>query len=43
MTVTITDRCEACKEWDLDFSPSAFDKLASESVGRLHGVTWHFD
>ncbi|GJE91509.1 RlpA-like double-psi beta-barrel-protein domain-containing protein-containing protein [Phanerochaete sordida] len=43
VTVTITDRCEACKEWDLDFSPAAFDKLADEGVGRLHGVTWHFN
>ncbi|GJE91514.1 hypothetical protein PsYK624_076640 [Phanerochaete sordida] len=41
--VLITDRCEACAEWDLDFSPAAFQQLADESVGRLHGVTWSFD
>ena len=41
--VQITDRCEACAEWDLDFSPAAFQQLADESIGRLHGVTWTFD
>ncbi|EKM53490.1 uncharacterized protein PHACADRAFT_211183 [Phanerochaete carnosa HHB-10118-sp] len=43
VTVAITDRCEACAEWDLDFSPSAFSQLADQSVGRIHGVTWTFD
>ncbi|KAI0313728.1 RlpA-like double-psi beta-barrel-protein domain-containing protein-containing protein [Amylostereum chailletii] len=40
VTVTVTDRCEGCALTDLDFSPSAFDKLANESVGRLSGMTW---
>jgi hypothetical protein len=34
VTVTVVDRCEGCAEYDLDFSPAAFDVLASESVGR---------
>lgn len=43
VTVALTDRCTGCAEWDLDFSPSAFDQLADEDIGRLHGMTWHFD
>ena len=38
VTVTAVDRCVGCNTWDLDFSPSAFSKLASQSVGRLSGV-----
>jgi len=34
VTVTAVDRCEACQEYDLDFSPAAFDQLADESLGR---------
>jgi len=40
VSVTVTDRCVGCAVDDLDFSPSAFDKLASQSVGRLKGMTW---
>ncbi|EIW76616.1 plant expansin, partial [Coniophora puteana RWD-64-598 SS2] len=40
VTVTVTDRCTGCTLTDLDFSQGAFDKLAAESAGRLHGVTW---
>jgi len=40
--VTITDRCTACAYGSLDFSPSAFELLAPLSVGRLHGIDWHF-
>ncbi|KAI0778552.1 RlpA-like double-psi beta-barrel-protein domain-containing protein-containing protein [Trametes elegans] len=40
VTITVTDRCEACDTTDLDFSPAAFDQLADESVGRISGVTW---
>ncbi|EIW74045.1 plant expansin [Coniophora puteana RWD-64-598 SS2] len=43
VTVAITDRCTACAITDLDFAPAAFDKLASETVGRIHGVTWVWD
>jgi Lytic transglycolase len=32
--VTVVDRCEGCQEYDLDFSPTAFDALAPESEGR---------
>jgi len=38
--VTITDRCVGCAQFDLDFSPSAFDVLADPSIGRLHNVDW---
>ena len=41
--VTITDRCEGCDMFSLDFSPSAFTQLADESVGRLSGMTWKFN
>ncbi|THG98129.1 hypothetical protein EW026_g3998 [Hermanssonia centrifuga] len=40
---TITDRCEACDEFSLNFSPAAFSVLANEEEGRLHNMTWHFD
>lgn len=40
VTVTVTDRCVGCAYNDLDFSPSAFDQLADQSVGRLKGMTW---
>ncbi|KAI9445201.1 expansin family protein [Lactarius indigo] len=42
VTITATDRCEACAETDLDFSPAAFSQLADISVGRLGGVSWHW-
>jgi len=42
VTVTVTDRCTACAYTDLDFSPSAFDILADESLGRLSGMTWEW-
>ncbi|EJF67025.1 barwin-like endoglucanase [Dichomitus squalens] len=40
--VTAVDRCVGCAEFDLDFSPSAFDQLADPSIGRLHGVQWQW-
>ncbi|PFH54546.1 hypothetical protein AMATHDRAFT_135159 [Amanita thiersii Skay4041] len=42
VTVTITDRCEGCALTDLDFSPSAFNQLASFDVGRISGMTWEW-
>ncbi|KAF8507575.1 expansin family protein [Hysterangium stoloniferum] len=42
VTVVITDRCEACRPTDLDFSPSAFNTLADPAIGRLSGVSWTF-
>ncbi|PSS37553.1 hypothetical protein PHLCEN_2v569 [Hermanssonia centrifuga] len=43
VSFTITDRCEACDEFSLDFSPTAFDVLADPSIGRLHDMKWTFD
>jgi len=34
VVVTVVDRCTGCAEYDLDFSPSAFDQLGSQSSGR---------
>ncbi|KAF8522601.1 plant expansin [Hysterangium stoloniferum] len=42
VTVTVEDRCPGCAQFDLDFSPAAFNVLADPSVGRLQGVTWSF-
>lgn len=39
--VTVVDRCEGCAYNDLDFSPSAFDQLASQSLGRID-ITWQW-
>ncbi|THH14912.1 hypothetical protein EW146_g5478 [Bondarzewia mesenterica] len=41
VTVTVTDRCEACSEYDLDFSPTAFQQLADEALGRID-ITWQY-
>lgn len=37
--VTVVDRCEGCSYYDLDFSPSAFSDLASQSLGRID-INW---
>ncbi|KAF8609143.1 hypothetical protein BDV93DRAFT_518002 [Ceratobasidium sp. AG-I] len=42
VTVTVTDRCVGCAHNDLDFSPSAFDQLADQALGRLSGMTWEW-
>ena len=42
VTITVTDRCEACKITDLDFSPTAFSQLADQSIGRISGMTWNW-
>ncbi|KAK9315683.1 RlpA-like double-psi beta-barrel-protein domain-containing protein-containing protein [Lipomyces starkeyi] len=42
VTVTVVDTCAACAEYDLDFSPSAFDQLGQESEGRIP-ITWSWD
>ncbi|KAJ2370956.1 hypothetical protein IW150_004821 [Coemansia sp. RSA 2607] len=39
--VTVTDRCPVCKSGDLDFSPSAFEKIADFDQGRVP-ITWSF-
>ena len=43
VTVEVVDSCPGCGYYDLDFSPAAFEQLAPLSVGRLYGVSWHFD
>ncbi|KAK0448044.1 riboflavine-aldehyde-forming enzyme [Armillaria borealis] len=41
VTVTVTDKCMGCAGmYDLDFTPTAFSRLASTDVGRLTGVDW---
>ena len=40
--VAIVDRCAGCEgTYDVDLSPTAFDKLADESEGRV-GITWSY-
>lgn len=41
VVVTVVDRCEGCEEDDIDFSPSAFQQLASLPEGRVRvGWSW---
>ncbi|KAK9478402.1 RlpA-like double-psi beta-barrel-protein domain-containing protein-containing protein [Lipomyces japonicus] len=40
--VTVVDTCEACAEYDLDFSPSAFDQLGEPAEGRID-ITWSWN
>lgn len=40
VSVSITDRCEACALTDLDLSVSAFKQIADPSVGRLSDIQW---
>lgn len=44
VTATITDRCEACAETDIDFTPSLFKELTNGDlgIGRLFGLTWEW-
>lgn len=39
-TVKVVDRCEACKDGDIDVTTTVFQDLAPLSVGRLPGVSW---
>jgi expansin (peptidoglycan-binding protein) len=39
--VTIVDRCPGCPQGGLDFSPAAFQALASLDVGVIQG-TWDY-
>ncbi|KAF5388577.1 hypothetical protein D9757_004707 [Collybiopsis confluens] len=41
--VAVADRCTGCDMYDLDFTPSAFQKLGQLEVGRISGVTWRFE
>ncbi|EPT03938.1 hypothetical protein FOMPIDRAFT_160517 [Fomitopsis schrenkii] len=38
--VTVTDRCTGCDATSLDFTPTAFQNLASLATGRIYGMTW---
>lgn len=40
VTATVTDRCEACKDGDIDVTTTVFQDLAPLSAGRVPGVTW---
>ncbi|AOA61105.1 hypothetical protein PP7435_CHR1-0285 [Komagataella phaffii CBS 7435] len=40
--VQVVDACASCSENDLDFSPSAFQKLADPELGVIQ-VTWSFE
>ena len=42
VTVTVVDRCVGCARNDLDFTPTAFQKLAPLGIGRISGVKWSF-
>jgi len=42
VTATVLDVCGGCKEFDLDFSPAAFNTLADPGLGRIH-ITWSWD
>lgn len=35
--VKVVDRCEACKAQDVDLSPTAFNTVADEALGRVTG------
>ncbi|KAE8351422.1 hypothetical protein BDV28DRAFT_137084 [Aspergillus coremiiformis] len=38
---TVVDKCMGCDSTSIDLSRHFFQELASESVGRLHGVEWY--
>ncbi|KAL0572118.1 hypothetical protein V5O48_009845 [Marasmius crinis-equi] len=40
--VKIVDRCPGCTGGSIDLSPTAFEILAPQSVGRVTGATWTF-
>jgi hypothetical protein len=42
IVVKIVDRCEACKEGDIDLTPTAFGALADLGLGRAP-VEWFFN
>ncbi|KAF9767172.1 hypothetical protein IL306_000300 [Fusarium sp. DS 682] len=42
VVLTVVDRCEGCKDTDLDVSPAAFeDAIGPQEIGRGKG-TWAF-
>ncbi|KAH3668832.1 hypothetical protein OGAPHI_002587 [Ogataea philodendri] len=42
VTVRVVDSCESCGDNDLDFSPTAFQKLADPDLGEIQ-ITWSWD
>lgn len=40
VTTIIRDRCEACKDGDIDLTPVVFQELAPLAAGRVPGVSW---
>lgn len=40
VVIKIVDQCPECKTGDLDFSPTAFDKLADRVQGRVP-ISWY--
>jgi expansin (peptidoglycan-binding protein) len=40
ISVSLTDRCTECAEYDLDFTTTAFEKFAALGVGRITGIQW---
>ncbi|CAL1698871.1 unnamed protein product [Somion occarium] len=40
---TVVDLCPGCASGSIDLSPSAFQRLASLDVGRIHNVNWNFE
>ncbi|KAJ5563262.1 Barwin-related endoglucanase [Penicillium sp. DV-2018c] len=38
--VTVADRCEGCKEFDIDVTTGVFEKLGSLKEGRVHIDWW---
>lgn len=39
VVATVVDRCTGCKPNDLDFSPTLFNVLAAEGLGRVQ-MSW---
>lgn len=39
VVATVVDRCVGCLPEDLDFSPTLFDVLADEGLGRVK-ISW---
>jgi expansin (peptidoglycan-binding protein) len=41
ITVTVSDQCETCDKFDLDFSQGAFTRIADPAAGRVP-IEWSF-
>lgn len=38
----LVDKCGGCEGQDIDLSHALFQELASEDLGRISDVKWHF-